>query len=260
MEIVFSVIVFLFGISIGSFLNVVADRVPAGQSILSPPSHCSKCNHVLKPVDLFPVLSYLILKGKCRYCRESIPIHSLLVELFSGLFFAWAFIMYGISWQALQTAVLVSFLIILFITDMEQEMLPHVIVYPGIAAALCFAALQPITGNTPNLMSASAGFATGFGAFSLIWAIPKLFKSKLIGFGDVGMAGLIGASVGYPVVLVALYIAILAGGLTAALLVAFKMKKLNQPMRLGAFLAMGGIISLFCGQDIADALMQLHML
>ncbi|MFA5399204.1 MAG: prepilin peptidase [Dehalococcoidia bacterium] len=260
MEIVISLIIFLFGISIGSFLNVVADRVPASQSILSPPSHCSKCNHILKPVDLFPVLSYLILKGKCRYCRQSIPIRSLLVELFSGLFFVYAFTMYGISWQALQTAVLGSFLVILFITDMEQEMLPHVVVYPGIAVALGFAALKPITGTTPGIVSALAGLATGFGAFFLIWAVPKLFKKKLIGFGDAGMAGLIGASVGYPVILVALYIAILAGGLTAALLVAFKMKKLNQPMRFGVFLAMGGIISLFCGQDIADALMQLHML
>lgn len=168
--------------------------------------------------------------------------------------------MYGISWQALQTAVLGSFLVILFITDMEQEMLPHVVVYPGIAVALGFAALKPITGTTPGIVSALAGLATGFGAFFLIWAVPKLFKKKLIGFGDAGMAGLIGASVGYPVILVALYIAILAGGLTAALLVAFKMKKLNQPMRFGVFLAMGGIISLFCGQDIADALMQLHML
>ncbi len=253
-------LVFLLGISIGSFLNVVADRIPAGKSILRPPSHCFSCGHVLTARDLIPISSYLVLKGKCRYCGQAIPVRFMLVELASGLLFLLVLVVFGLSWQGMMSAILGSFLIILFITDLEQDVLPHIIVYPGIAVALSFAALKPITGTTPGIVSALAGFAIGFGVFSLIWAVPKLFKKKLMGFGNAGMAGLIGASVGYPVILVAVYITILAGGLTAALLVMFKMKKLKQPMRFGVFLAMGGIISLFCGQDIADALMQLHML
>jgi len=215
---------------------------------------------MLGPHDLIPIISYLTLKGKCRYCGQSIPVRSLLIELFTGLFFITAFIIYGLSWQMLVTVVLGCFLIILFITDLEQELLPHVIVYPGIAVAIIFAALEPFTGSTPGMISAVTGFATGFIIFFLIWAIPKAFRGKLMGFGDVGMAGLIGASVGYPVVLIALGMAVLAGGLTAAVLVALKIKKLDQPMQFGLFLAVAGIFSLFYGRDIADALQQLHML
>lgn len=251
---------FLLGISVGSFLNVVADRVPAGKSILRPSSHCFSCGHTLATRDLFPIVSYLVLKGKCRYCGQSIPARFMLVELVSGLLFVLALIVFGLSWQMLITAIYGSFLIILFITDLEQDVLPHLIIYSGTAVALVFAALRPLTGTTPGIISALAGFAIGFGAFLLIWAVPRLFKKKLINFGDAGMAGLIGASVGYPVILVAVYIAILAGGLTAAMLVAFKVKKFNDPIQFGIFLAFGGMISLFCGQDVADALRQIHML
>ncbi len=260
MNIFFSVVFFLLGISVGSFLNVVADRVPGRQSILYPPSHCFRCGHILKPRDLVPIISYLILKGKCRYCGQAIPVRSLLIELFTGLFFISAFIIYGLSWQMLVTIVLGCFLIILFITDLEQELLPHIIVYPGIAVALIFAALEPFIGSAPDIVSALSGFAAGFGIFFLIWAVPKAFKKKLMGFGDVGMAGLIGASVGYPVVLIALGMAVLAGGLTATVLVALRIKKLDQPMQFGLFFAVAGIFSLFYGRDIADALQQLHIL
>jgi leader peptidase (prepilin peptidase)/N-methyltransferase len=259
LEIVIAVIFFLLGISVGSFLNVVADRVPAGKSILRPPSHCFSCGHVLEPRDLFPIFSYLALKGKCRYCGQTILARSMLVELASGLLFVLTLTMFGLSWQTLVTIVYGSFFIILFVTDLEQGLLPHVIVYPGIAIALIFAALRPLTGTTPGIVSALAGLGIGYGIFFLIWAVPKMFKKNALGFGDVGMAGLIGASVGYPTTLVALYMGILAGGLAAAMLVVFKVKKLNEPMQFGMFLAFGGMVALLCGQDIVDALWQIIM-
>jgi len=252
--------VFILGISVGSFINVVADRVPAGKSILYPPSHCFNCGHGLTAGDLIPIFSYLSLKGKCRYCGHAIPARFMLVELASGLLFMLALILFGMSWQAVTTAVMGCFLIILFITDLEQEVLPHVIVYPGIAAALAFAALQPVTGTTPGIVSALGGFATGFAVFFLVWVVPRIFNKELIGFGAAGMAGLIGASVGYPVVLIALGIAILAGGLAAAILVAFRIRKLGRLRQSGMFLTLAGMLSLFYGQDIIDALLQLHIL
>ena len=260
MEIIFVVIFFLLGISVGSFLNVVADRVPSGKSLIRPPSHCFSCGHALEPRDLVPVISYLVLRGRCRYCGQTIPMRSMLVELASGLLFLLAITVFGLTWQTLVTIVFGSFFIILFVTDLEQGLLPHVIVYPGIAAALIFAALNPLTGTTPGILSALAGLGVSFGAFLLLWAVPKIFKRNITGFGDVGMAGLIGASVGYPTALVALYVAILAGGLAAALLVLFKVKKLSEPLQFGMFLAFGGMLSLFCGEDIVDALRQLLML
>jgi len=260
LDIIFTVIFFLLGISVGSFLNVVSDRIPAGKSILRPPSHCFSCGHVLEPRDLFPIVSYLMLKGRCRFCGHSIPARSMLVELASGLLFVLALTVFGLTWQTLVTIVFGSFFIILFVTDLEQGLLPHLIVYPGIAIALIFAALRPLTGTTPGLLSALAGLGISLGAFLLIWAVPRIFKKNALGFGDVGMAGLIGASVGYPCALVALSMAILAGGLAAAMLVVFRVKKLNEPLQFGIFLAFGGMMALFIGQDITDALRQLFML
>ena len=248
-----SLILFLFGVSVGSFLNVVADRVPAGKSIVHPPSHCSSCGHMLEPRDLFPIVSYLLLRGKCRYCGHSIGARSMLVELAAGLLFALAFFAFGLTWQLAAALFLSSFYIILFITDLEQGILPHVIVYPGIGLALALALSNPLTGIMPNFMDSAAGLGVSFGFFFLLWVVPRLFKKSIMGFGDVGMAGLIGASVGFPLALVALYIAVLAGALTAALLVVFKARKLNQPLQFGPFLASAGLITLFWGKDIFDA-------
>jgi len=259
LEIITSAIFFLIGISVGSFLNVVADRVPAGESIVRPRSHCSNCGHVLETRDLVPIVSYLVLKGRCRYCGQSIPGRSMLVELASGLLFVLALTVFGLSWQTLTAIIFASIFIILFITDLERGILPHVIVYSGIVIALVFAALVPLTGTAPGIFSSLAGLGIGFGVFFLIWALPKMFNKNLIVFGDAGMAGLIGASVGFPNVLVALSMAILAGGLTAFMLVVLKYKRLNEPLQFGMFLAFSGLVTLFCGPDIADAMRQLLM-
>ena len=252
-----ALILFLLGVSVGSFLNVVADRVPAGKSIVSPPSHCFSCGHALEPRDLFPVVSYLVLKGRCRYCGQPFPARSMLVELATGLLFALSYFNFGLTWQLPVALVTISFYIVLFITDLEQGVLPHVIVYPGIAAALLLALSHPLTGTRPDFPGAAAGFGLASGFFLLLWGVPRLFKKNVMGPGDVGMAGLIGASTGYPLVLAALYIAVLAGAVTAALLVLFKARKLNQPIQFGPFLASAGLVTLLWGHDILDAF---HML
>ncbi|MCX6002769.1 MAG: A24 family peptidase, partial [Chloroflexi bacterium] len=103
------------------------------------------------------------------------------------------------------------------------------------------------------IISSLAGLAVGYGFFFLVWSLPRLFKKSVLGYGDVGMAGLIGASVGFPHVLVALYIAILAGALTAAILILWKLKKFDEPLQFGVFLATGGLVALFWGSEIIDA-------
>ena len=208
---------------------------------------------MLEPRDLFPVVSYLILRGKCRYCGEPFPARSMVVELAAGLLFVSAFFTFGITWQLASAIIFISFYIILFITDLEQCILPHVIVYPGIALALIIALLSPLTGTLPGIISSLEGLAVSYGFFFLLWALPRVFKKSILGYGDVGMAGLIGASVGFPQILVALYIAILAGALTAAILILWKLKKFNEPLQFGVFLAAGGLIALFWGSEITDA-------
>ena len=257
MDFIIGVVFFLFGVSVGSFLNVVADRVPAGKSIISPPSHCFNCGHPLEPRDLFPIVSYLLLRGKCRYCGHTIGPRSMLVELATGLLFALVCITFGVSWQLPAALIYCSFFVVLFITSLEQGVLPHLIVYPGIAVALALALSNPLTGIMPNFIDSAAGMCASLGFFFLLWAVPRSFKKSALRFGDVGMAGLTGAAVGFPQVLVALCIAVPAGALTAALLVVFKARKLNEPLQFGPFLAFAGLITLFYGNDIFDAFSQL---
>jgi prepilin signal peptidase PulO-like enzyme (type II secretory pathway) len=257
LDVALALILFLFGVSVGSFLNVVADRVPAGKSIIRPPSYCFNCGHELEPRDLFPIVSYLMLKGKCRYCGKSFTARSMLVELATGLLFALAFFSFGLSWQLAAVIIFISFYIVLFITSLEQDVLPRVIVYPGIALALIIALLNPLTGIMPNFIDSAAGLGVSSGFFLLLWVVTRLFKKNVLGFGDVGMAGLIGASVGFPQVLVALCIAVPAGALTAVLLTAFKGRKLSSTLEFGPFLAFAGLITLFYGNDIFDACSQL---
>ncbi len=256
-DFIIGIILFLLGISVGSFLNVVADRVPAGKSIVHPPSHCFNCGHSLEPRDLFPIVSYLLLRGKCRYCGKSFTARSMLVELATGLLFALAYVACGQTWQLPAALIYCSFFVVLFITGLEQGILPHVIVYPGIALALIIALLSPLTGTLPGIISSLEGLCLSFGFFFLLQGVPRIFKQSIPGFGDVGMAGLIGASVGFPLVLVALCMAVPAGGLTAALLIVFKARKLNQPLQFGPFLTCAGLITLFYGNDIFDACSQL---
>ncbi len=257
LDAVLTLILFLLGVSVGSFLNVVADRVPAGKSIIRPPSHCFNCGHELEPRDLFPIISYLLLKGKCRYCGQSFTARSMLVELATGLLFVMAFFAFGLSWQLAAVIIFGSFYIVLFIASLEQGVLPPVIVYPGIALSLVLALFNPLSGIRPDFIGAAAGLGVSVGFFFLLWSVPRLFRKNVLGFGDVGMAGLVGASTGFPQILVALCIALVSGALTAALLALLKPRKTNGPVQLGPFLAAAGLITLFYGNDILDGLLQL---
>ena len=252
MDIVLVFIFFLLGISIGSFLNVVADRVPLGKSIISPPSHCFHCGHRLESRDLIPLISYLWLRGKCRYCRTAIPVRSMLVELITGLLFVLALMKIGLGWSLIGSLIYISIFIVLIIVDMEIGRLPHLIVYPAIGVVIIIAGINYFVGVQPDIWSAMLGLCLGAGLFLILWGVPKLFKKSLIGFGDVGMAGLLGASVGFPLVVIALYLAILTGGLTVLLLVVIRRKKLSDAISFGLYLSLGAIGTIFMGKEILD--------
>ena len=252
MEIVLVFIFFLLGISIGSFLNVVADRVPLGKSIISPPSHCFHCGHRLESRDLIPLISYLWLRGKCRYCRTPIPVRSVLIELITGLLFVLALMKIGLGWSLAGSLIYISIFIVLIIVDMEVGMLPHLIVYPAIVIVLIIAGINSVMGVQPDIGAAMLGLCLGAGLFLMLWGVPKLFKKSIIGFGDVGMAGLLGASVGFPLVVIALYLAILTGGITVALFIILRKRKPSDAISLGFYLSLGAICTIFVGKEILD--------
>ena len=259
MEITLSVIFTLLGIAVGSFLNVCIDRLPAGGSLVSPPSCCDRCRHRLSPRDLIPVFSYLWLRGRCRYCGAPIPLRSPLVELLSGLLFFLAFHRYGLSAEFAVTAFYCSIFVIIIFTDLEHHLILNKVTYPAAIAALIILAVdfflprpglfgESLFWPEPKILSGLIGGAAGF----IFFLIPLLIYPAGMGAGDVKMGGLIGLVTGFPMVLVALFIGIVCGGLSAIFLLAFKLKSRKDPIPYGPFLALGPIVTLLYGTHILE--------
>lgn len=184
------------GLAVGSFLNLCMDRLPLGQSVIRPPSHCPTCHRRLSVRDLVPVFSYLWLRGRCRYCGAAIPPRLLVVELAMGLLFG--FLASELGWGPKLGIVLayVSLLSLLFVIDLEHQLILDRVVYPGMALALGFSWLWP--GLSPA--RALAGGSLGLAALLL----PYLLYRQGLGMGDIKLGGLVGLIAGYPLVFVAL--------------------------------------------------------
>jgi leader peptidase (prepilin peptidase)/N-methyltransferase len=248
------VILFLLGISVGSFLNVVADRVPAGMSIIRPPSYCFTCSHELQPRDMVPVLSYLMLRGRCRYCGQQYPARSMLVELATGLAFVLAYQVFGLGWQYWPAVIFCCVYIVIFVTDLEQDTVPYPVVLPAIVLAVLFAAFSPLTGTLPGLVSCLVGLAIGMAVLTVPWLGGRLSKNKWVSPGDICIAGLIGASVGFKYVFVAFYTVVIAGLILILAAAVLHKRSTILPLPLSALLAAGGFIAIFLGGDIVDTL------
>jgi len=232
----------LFGVVMGSFLNVCIDRLPAGQSLLRPASHCPVCQHRLAVKDLLPVFSYLWLRGRCRYCRSVIPRRVLWVELGTGLAFAFLWWQYGLSSELGIISFYWSLLIVILVIDLERGLILNKLVYPATAVALIIAAFAPGPGIINALMGGGVGFAAMF-------ILALVFRGG-IGWGDVKMAGLVGVMVGFPEVVVALLLAIVGGGLVAIILVALKIKGRKETMPFGPYLSLATMATLVWGYDL----------
>jgi leader peptidase (prepilin peptidase)/N-methyltransferase len=253
------VLFFLVGIAVGSFLNVVADRLPAKQSIISPPSHCPNCRRRIASRDLIPIFSYIWLKGRCRYCRSVIPVRSFIVELCTGILFAFLYWHYGLSWELAIVIIYCCFFIALIITDLEHGILPNKIAYPGMILALVFAGLGSIFGFEPSfianvfpmltklwIVNAAIGGSAGF---VILFIIALIFRGGM-GWGDVKLAGFIGLAAGFPLILVAIFLAVVSGGLVAIILLLLKIRRRKEAIPFGPFLALAAMATLIWGSDL----------
>jgi leader peptidase (prepilin peptidase)/N-methyltransferase len=232
----------LAGLAVGSFLNVVIDRLPYGKSIVFPPSHCPVCGHQLALLDLIPVLSFVFLRGRCRYCGASIPWRLAVVELATGLLFALLWLHYGPGLPLILASLYTGFLIAIFGIDLEHRLVPNRLVYPAIALALLAAPLTPDRGVAELL----GGGALGFGLFLLI----ALARPGGMGMGDVKLAAFIGLVVGLPQVLVALFVAIMLGGVVGVALLLTRLKTRQDPIPFGPFLVTGGLLAMLWGDAL----------
>ena len=250
MEAGFIVVFVLLGMVVASFLNVCCDRLPVGESLVYPPSHCSACQRRLSPKDLIPVFSYLWLRGRCRYCQASIPRRILWVEAGTAVLFGFAFWRYGLSIELLIVLVYFCLFIVLLVIDLEHGLILNKIVYPALVVALLisifFSIFFPQSEIVPHIGQAAIGGGIGLVLFLLVVIISR----GGMGWGDVKMAALIGLVTGFPLVFVALLMGIILGGLVAGVLLLFKIKKRKEAIPFGPFLSVATIVTLLWGSNI----------
>lgn len=247
--------IFVFGASIGSFLNVVIYRVPAGLSLIHPPSRCPKCLHQLGNTENVPILGWLWLGGKCRWCRTPISLRYPLVEAVCGLLFCLVFWQYTFSWTTVSYWVLVSWLLILGLIDFDTMILPNVFTQSGLVLGVLFQFLlgwvagQPVQG----LMFAIGSAVLGIWLFDIIrWLGTIALGQPAMGGGDPKLAAMIGAWLGWQALLVTAFLACALGSVIGISALTFGWLNRGQPMPFGPFLALGAALTIFWGDTIIE--------
>lgn len=242
------VFVGIFGLMLGSFLNVCISRLPKGQSIVRPPSHCFSCNTPIHWYDNIPVVSYLILGGRCRACRAPYSPRYLFVELITGLVFAWLAWAYGDNPPLLGSRlVFAGLLIALFATDLETQRLPNVLTLPGIALGLVFSIWLP-----PGIQSSLIGAALGaFVLLAIRWLWKRAMGVDAMGLGDVKMMAMIGAFLGWQQVWLVLFLSSISGAVLGMLFMT-RGRSVQSKLPFGTFLALAAFVAALRGEAIVS--------
>lgn len=232
------VLIIALGASVGSFLNVCADRLPEDESLLQPPSHCPACGRRLTAREMIPVLSYIALRGRCRTCGERIPLREPLVEALTAALFLIAWLRAGPSLRLIWLWLFIAFLIVIAVVDLEHRRILNSLSYPAIGLSLIAApfGVKPVQWML-------AGGALVFLVFFLLAALLP----GGMGMGDVKLATFIGFATGYPQAVLAIFLAFLLGGLIAGGLWLAGVVKRRDPVPFGPFLAAAAIAALLYG-------------
>lgn len=236
----------LVGAFIGSFLNVCIHRLPRGISVVWPSSSCPRCGRVLSWFENVPILGFLVLRGRCRSCRELYGSQYLIVELVTAILFGLAWWYYGPGLLLASRLVFGGALIVLFAIDLEHHLLPNAITLPGILVGLAF---SPFTepGWQPALIGAVAGGGVLYGIAALYyWAR----REEGLGMGDVKMLAMIGAFLGWPLMVLTLVVASFAGSIVGVGLMASGRGDMQAALPFGTFLAVGALVAAVAGDPI----------
>jgi leader peptidase (prepilin peptidase) / N-methyltransferase len=236
----------LAGLMIGSFLNVCIYRLPRRESIVWPASHCTSCNRQLAWFENVPVIGWLALRGRCRTCGSRISAIYPIVELTTGVVFAGGALVYGLSPLLFVRLAFASVLIVLFVIDLQHRILPNVITLPGIAAGFAASLFLP-----PGWLSSLIGIVAGGGIlFAIAEAYYRLRGIEGLGMGDVKMLAMIGAVLGWPLMLLTLVFASFAGSLVGVGLMASGRGGMQAALPFGTFLALGALVAAVAGDPI----------
>ena len=250
--------IFLTGLAVGSFLNCVIYRMAPRQNFcggLGGRSFCPHCKHQLPCQDLIPVFSFLILRGKCRYCRQKISLQYPLVELATGLLFIFVttYNFQLTTYNLLNTCFLLfvsCFLIVIFVYDLKHYIIPDKVIYPAIVIALIYNFLRSdLLGRSDLLLSL---LLSAFGAATFFLAIVLVSRGKWMGMGDIKLAFLMGLILSWPNILVALFLAFFLGAIMGIGLIIAGKKTFKSEVPFGPFLVSGTFLAMFWGQNLID--------
>ena len=249
MDIYYGVVIFIFGLILGSFYTVVGERLQEGKSIVTPPSHCSNCNHRLGILELIPVLSFIFLGGKCKNCRSKIPVLSTLIELLTATLFLIAYIRFGISIKLFIALIFISMLVIVIVSDIRYMVICDEVLIIG--NILIFILLIISIGFKAAMMSLIYGIASLLIMLSIKTLGDIIFKKESMGGGDIKLMFTFGLVLGIPSSVASIFIASFIG-----LPISLIMMKKNSSHELpfGPYLSIAAIILLLSGVDVVNVL------
>jgi len=240
-------IILLFGLVMGSFINVCIHRLPRNESIIHPSSHCPSCERPIRIYDNIPLISFILLKGRCRFCQAKIPLRYPWVEFIHGVGAISMAHQFSLSWAALIYFLFFSSLVAVAFIDLSHQIVPDVITLPGMVCGLMASSMV----LPPGFMGALVGLLVGGGLFYLIAILSVvLLKKEGMGGGDIKLIAMIGAFLGWQEVLITIFLAALLGSIVGLSLIVFCGRSRSDPIPFGPFLALGAVSSLFLGGEI----------
>ncbi len=241
------IISIVFGALVGSFLNVCIFRLPKEESIIWPGSHCPHCKNAIKFYDNIPLVSYFLLRGRCRYCKGSISLRYPLVEGITALSSLFLIIKFGPSLSYLFYFAFVAALIVITVIDLYHQIIPDAISLPGIGVGLLASLLIPQI----TFFNSLIGILLGGGSLFIVATFYQwLFKREGMGGGDIKLLAMIGAFLGWKAVLLTILLSSLIGSVTGIMIMVLKGKDFKYAIPFGPFLSLGAVISLFYGEEI----------
>lgn len=237
MKIIYYIFSFLFGAAIGSFLNVLMFRIPKGISIIKPNSFCPHCKKPIEWYENIPLVSYLLLRGKCSGCQKQISIRYPFVELVTGCLFFYLFIKYNLGLEFFFYVFFFCSLIVISGIDFSYQIIPDIFSIPGIFIGLVFQIMKG------NFILGLIGAVFGGGLILLIRVIGGwTYKKEVMGLGDVYLSAMIGAFVGFPLIITSIFIGALVGAILGVIYIIATHQSRESPIPFGPFLAIGGVI------------------
>jgi leader peptidase (prepilin peptidase)/N-methyltransferase len=264
-------IVFLFGLCVGSFLNVCIHRLPKGESVVSPRSRCPRCAAPIAAYDNIPIVSFLVLGGRCRQCGAPISLVYPSVELLTAGTLTLVYLRFGLTLEALKAALLAAALLVLIFTDWQARLLPDRVTLPGMAAGFVFAVVLPLRDGTSAMLLRAAGapelpvaalsladallaaLVGGGLLFALGEAWYRLRGVEAMGLGDVKMMAMVGLFFGLKLTVVTLLVGSVLGSVVGGLYMLLARKDAQYELPLGSFLGVAALAALFWGEGLVGA-------